>query len=101
MGEVQPAALLPMCSVSLVPQPVPQVPTGLPFSWQLTNQMLAQAPLVPVLIVDQAPFAPVNVVAAQFCVHPFSKSSAQSTNCAVLAIGSKAVKESARGRTTQ
>lgn len=90
-----------MCSVSFVPQPLPQVPAGLPFSWQLTNQILAQAPLVPVFIVDQAPLAPVKVVAAQFCTQPFSKSSAQSTSCAVLAVGSKAIRESERGRTMQ
>ena len=79
LGDVQPAALLPMWSVSFPAQPEPHPPTGLPFIWQLTNQVFAQAPLVPVLMVAQYPLAPVNVVAAQFWVQPLSKSSAHTT----------------------
>ncbi len=57
-GEVHEDASLPMCKVSLLPQVLPQVPTGLPFSLQLTNHLFAQVPFVPVLVVVHAPFGP-------------------------------------------
>ena len=57
LGETQ-AMSLPTCRVSLLPHPVPQAPTALPFSWQLMNQRFAQAPFAPGFVTPHAPFGP-------------------------------------------
>jgi hypothetical protein len=63
--------------VALDPHPLPQLPTGIPFSAQLTNQQLGLAPSAPVMLWLQAPFPPLKPMPLHAARQPLLKVSDQ------------------------